>query len=157
MSILLLILGVVIVRILALLIGRLPRFWRATFSTAIAVIIGICVANIDFENMEYGDGLFNGAIDAFLRIPAYLAIGTSFMAITLGWESDGGYWNESFRIGNTSYGRQEGNLGLMGIIIWSVLISAPIYLFLFIFNFVPTIIYFIFTGIVYLKAIFTKY
>ena len=50
MSILILILGVIIVRIIAPLFDRLPHFWRATVSTAIAVIIGICVANIDFEN-----------------------------------------------------------------------------------------------------------
>ena len=155
MSIVILIVGILLVRLLAKILESAHPLLRAVISTVLAVIIGIIMSNFDLYDYETGDGAFDG-IDFFLIVPATLAIGTSLMAVTLGWESDGGYWNEYFRSGNKSYGRQEGDLGLMGMIIWSVIISAPIYLFLFAFNLYPVYIYFIFHAIIFLKILFRK-
>ena len=155
MSIVILIVGILLVRLLAKILESAHPLVRAAISTVLAVIIGIIMSNFDLNEYEVGDGVFDG-IDFFLILPATLAIGTSLMAVTLGWESDGGYWNEYFRSGNTSYGRQEGDLGLMGMIIWAVIISGPIYLFLFAFNLSPVYIYFIFHAILFLKILFRK-
>lgn len=154
MAILILIGGLLFVRLLAKILEyRNPRV-RCLISTLFAVLIGIWASNVSYEEFE-SDRLIR-LLDVILFVPALLGVGTSLMAVTLGWKSDGGTWNEYFSIGNTSYGRTEGDLGLMGMILWVLLIATPVFAFLYFFSLYPILIYFIFHGILFLKVMLKR-
>lgn len=154
MAFLVLIGGLLFVRLLArILTYSNPRI-RCLISTLFAVLLGIWASSVKVEEFE-SDKLMR-LLDVLILIPSLLGVGTSLMAVTLGWDSDGGTWNEYFSIGNTSYGRTEGNLGLMGMIIWAILIATPIFAFLYFLNLYPVVIYFIFHGILFLRVMLKK-
>ena len=150
MVFLILIAGLIGVRIFS----RITEEWNekvcAFVSTVIACLIGLWALSLDVNSFE-------SAINAILVIPAMLGVGTSMMAVTLGWTSDGGVWSESFSIGSTSYGRTTGRMSLTSMIFLVLIASSAIFLFLMIFSgYFVFIIFYVVQAFLLLKVLFRK-
>ena len=150
MSLLVLIGGIIVVRLCVKFMEELDPKLRALISTVIACLIGLWALNVDLNEFE-------DPLDAILFVPSLLAVGTSFMAVTLGWETDNGVWSESFRVGNTSYGYKTGSLSVLGMIFLAVVFSGLAHLFMYAFM-GPTcfVVYYILHAILLLKMLFKK-
>lgn len=153
LTLVLLIVGILLIRLLAKILEYANPLVRAIISTVIAALVGLWAKNVDLNVLiESGDEL-SSLIDGLVFVPALLGVGTALMAVTLGWESDSGYWNEYYRTEKYSYGRTEGDLGLLGQILWAVIIATPIYFVLWAFSIYPIEIYYIFHGILLVKVL----
>ena len=132
MSLLLLVLGMIVVRVLAKILENANRIVRALVGTAIGVGVGFWAMSVEWGSNA--DSAIINLIDSLTFVPILLGLGTSCTLVTLGTQDDEGYWNEYFSIGDTSFGDIEGNLSLFGHIFWVVLISGVIYLVCFCFS-----------------------
>ena len=150
MSLLVLIGGIIVVRLCVKFMEELDSKLRAFISTVIACLIGIWALSVDINEFE-------DPFDAILFVPSLLAVGTSFMAVTLCWETDNGVWSESFRVGNTSFGHKTGTLSVLGMIFLVLVFSGLAHLFIFAFMGTTCfVVYYIFHTIILLKALFKK-
>jgi len=155
--------GIIIVRVLAHVMENWPRFLRALIATAIGVGLGIWGFSVDWSEIGQSGGSIMSILNVFLFVPSLLGVGTSVTLVTLGAGSDGSYWNEYFRVGDTSYGLFEEGFGLIGKILLAVVLSGGAFLILillsdmFFSSFIAAeIIYFGIQGVVFLKTIFSK-
>ena len=155
-----LILGVAIVRLMAAILYERSRFLRALVSTAVGVGVGLWALSIIMGDMEFlmsDDVGLMGFLNGLFFVPALLAVGASSMMVTLGCTGDGTFWNEYYRVGNTSYGSWDVGLGLVGNIIYAVLFATAVFtvMYMFVWKFL-FIAYFVLQLIVLLKTLLTK-
>ncbi len=127
MAILILILGTLIVWLMAIIFSKMPAIARAIVATAIGIGIGFWAMNTPWgTDNDNGVGLMS-LIDILFKVPMLWGVGISMMLVTIGAESDGVVWVESFRIGDTSYGQDVG-MPLIFKIFFAILIGAVVML-----------------------------
>ena len=140
--------GLFAVRLCAKIMEEWGSKIRALISTILACLIGLWVVKIDVNEFE-------SAFNAILVVPILLGVGTSLMAVTLGWATDNGVWVESFRTSNYSYGHTSGSMSLTAMIFLATVAGSFIFFFIWAFTwYVAYIIYFVFHGILLLVGIF---
>ena len=151
MPFLILIGGLIVVRLCAKISEEWDDKVRVLISTVLACLIGLWALSIDVNS-------FDDPFDAVLFVPALLAVGTSFMAVTLGWSTDNGVWSESFRVGNTSFGHKTGSMTLTAMIFIAIVAAGVIFFAIWAFSGnIAIIIYFIVQAIILLMGLFKKY
>ncbi len=158
MAILILILGTVIVWLIALIFSKTPPLVRIILSTAIGVGIGFWAMSMRWGSGDDEVGLMS-LIDDLFKVPMMWGVGIAMILVTIGAESDGEVWIESFRVDDTSYGQDVG-LPLILKIFFAIAISAIVFLGVFailgsIFGGIKWIywLYFILQGVVCVKTI----
>ena len=150
MPILILIGGLIVVRICARIMEEWGQKIRAFVSTVLASLLGVWALSLDVNSFE-------NTFNAILVVPALLGGGASFIAITIGWTSDGGIWSESFSSGGTSYGRTTGRMSLTAMIFLTIVAATVIFFVVFAFGgYASIIIYFVFQAILLLIGLFKK-
>lgn len=147
---LILVVGFILVRLCAKITEEWDEKLTALISTGLAILLGIWALCTDVNTFE-------DALEAVLFVPALLGVGSSLIAVTLGWQTDNGIWSESFRVGNTSFGHKTGTLTLTGMIFIVLVAASIIYLVIWAFSGqIAIYIYFGMHAIILLKALFKK-
>lgn len=147
---LILVVGFIVVRLCAKITEEWDEKVAALVSTALASLLGIWALCTDVNSLE-------DALKAILFVPALLGVGSTFIAVTLGWQTDNGTWIEAFRVGNTSFGHRTGTLTLTGMIFIVLVAASVIYSLIWFFTGqIAIYIYFGMHAIVLLKALFKK-
>ncbi len=158
MAIIILILGTIIVRVMASIFANISPIIRIILSTVIGVGIGFWAINTPWASDDEDGILF--IIDTLLKVPMMFGVGIAMILVTIGAESDGNTWIESFSVGDTSYGHYSGGLPLIIKIFLAIGCSALVFLGLFailgsILNSIQWIywLYFILQGVFCIKEI----